>query len=518
MSMPIRSLAFAVAVAVAAACLVQAAPFDPAARAKAIAPFLDEQTVAVMHVDLTRLDVESILAKLVEIVPALGQEIQSEGVEVELRQAREGFLKAGAKELYLVASLADLPPCGPIVIIPHAAEVDPALLRASMPSAWKADVMEPVGGAMFFGAQAAFDRFKATEPDPRPDLAKAFEAAGDTAAQFVVLPPSYAARVIRETMPTLPAEIGGGPSAVLTEGLLWAVLGVDVAPKMALRLTIQSRDELAAAALRAKWLDAVRFLCAQEAARKAVPDLEEVAASTIPNVEGDRLVLRLSEPEDGIRALSAAITPPLQEARARAQRMQSMNDLKHLGLAMHNYHDLKKSFPAVGNTDAGGKLLLSWRVHILPFVEQQKLYDQFHLDEPWDSEHNRTLIDKMPEAYRCPASKHRKEQGLSTYRVVTGEGTVFPGREGVPLKEIKDGTSNTIMIVEVDDDHAVIWTKPEGLPFDPDHPARGLGGHFEGGFHVAMCDGSVRFVVNAIAPETLRALFTRAGREPIAAW
>ncbi len=148
-------------------------------------------------------------------------------------------------------------------------------------------------------------------------------------------------------------------------------------------------------------------------------------------------------------------------------------------------------------------------MHVLPFVEQMALYKEFHLDEPWDSEHNRKLIEKMPAAFRCPASKLRQKQGLSTYRVVSGEGTVFPGPEGIPIKEIKDGSSNTLMIVEVDDEHAVIWTKPEGLPFDPKNPARGLGGQFKGGFNAALCDGSVRFISNTVDREILRRLFLR---------
>jgi len=517
MSTPIRCLAFT-ALALAA-CLVHAEPFDPAARAKAIAPFLDEETIVVIHVDLTQTEIDPLYDKLLELVPLVEQAIGTR--RAELRRARAAFLEAGAKELYLVVSLADLPGRAPFVVLPRAGEVDLAMLRASAPPPGKDDVIEPVDDAVFVGLRPVLQRIKTIEPDPRGHLATAFEASGDTAVQVLLLPPSYARRVIRETLPTLPPEIGGGPSTILTEGLLWAAAGVDVEPKIALQLTIQSRDGQAAAALRAKWRDALRLLSSQDAARKLVPDLEQAAAQTIPDIERDRLVLAVSEAEGTIQALSAAITPPIERARARAWRMQSVNNLKQLGLAMHSYHEChtvvkdQKSFPAVGNTDASGRLLLSWRVHILPFIEQAQLYEQFHLDEPWDSEHNRTLIERMPEAYRCPASKHARKQGLSTYRVVSGEGTVFPGPQGVAIKEIKDGTSNTIMLVEVDDDHAVTWTKPEGLPFDPDHPARGLGGQFEDGFNVTMCDGSVSFLRLPGDEENLRRLFWRADGQPI---
>ena len=71
---------------------------------------------------------------------------------------------------------------------------------------------------------------------------------------------------------------------------------------------------------------------------------------------------------------------------------------------MHNYHDTYGTFPPAATTDGADKPLLSWRVAILPFLEQQPLYEQFHLDEPWDSPHNKTLIEQMPQVYAIPGS------------------------------------------------------------------------------------------------------------------
>ena len=487
-------------------------PFDAAARAKAIAPFIDEQTVAVVHVDLARVEIDLLLDKLVQLAPEV-----TDGVEekrADIKRGHTAFLQAGARELYYVVSV-DLRNMPPFAVIPHAESVDvDALVAAAGPPA-KKGVLQVVKGAVLVGSPEVLKHVKTMQPDVRSELARAFEAAGDTAAQVLLLPPKHARRVIEEIMPELPEEVGDGPSTILTRGLLWAAAGVDVAPEMSLRLVIQSQGGEAAAALRAKWLEVAQFLSTQEAARKVVPDFGKAAALTVPKVEGDRLVLSLNEPEGGIRALWAAITPPIEEVRVRIQRNRSVTRLKRVGLAMHKYHDKHKSFPAVGSTDESGKLLLSWRVHVLPFLDQQELYRQFHLDEPWDSEHNRTLIEKMPETYRCPASKLRQKQGLSTYRVVSGEGTVFPGREAIPIREIRDGTSNTIMIVEVDDDHAGIWTKPEGLPFDPQNPARGLGGQFDGRFHAAFCDGSVSFLQLPGDEENLRRMLLRADGETV---
>src|SRR5207249_2796575 len=82
--------------------------------------------------------------------------------------------------------------------------------------------------------------------------------------------------------------------------------------------------------------------------------------------------------------------------RIAGRRTVSQNNLKQIGLAMHNYHDTYRHFPPQALTDKNGKPLLSWRVAVLPFIEQDNLYRQFKLDEPWDSEHNRKLLERMP--------------------------------------------------------------------------------------------------------------------------
>ena len=82
--------------------------------------------------------------------------------------------------------------------------------------------------------------------------------------------------------------------------------------------------------------------------------------------------------------------------------MTASNNLKQLALGIHNFHSAYRKLPAA-RTDENGQPLLSWRVAILPFIEQQALYEQFHLDEPWDSEHNLKLIDQMPATFTDPS-------------------------------------------------------------------------------------------------------------------
>ena len=120
----------------------------------------------------------------------------------------------------------------------------------------------------------------------------------------------------------------------------------------------------------------------------------------------------------------------------------------------------------------------------------------------------------MPAVFRSPKSK--AEKGKTNYLVPVGNGALYAtSRDEPKIKDIKDGTSHTIMVVEVDDRHAVIWTRPDDFAFDPKDTAKSIGSLYEGGFNAAFCDGSVHFLKGSIDPKTLAALFTRAGGEVI---
>ena len=131
---------------------------------------------------------------------------------------------------------------------------------------------------------------------PPPVSIAAFQAAGDGCAQAVLIPPAYTRRVADELLPQLPKEIGGGPSSVLTKGIAWAAVGIDLSPRLAVHAVIKSDDAQAADALRGKWLDILR-LCGQQAElRKVVPQFDKVAALLTPRIEGDRLLVALDDP------------------------------------------------------------------------------------------------------------------------------------------------------------------------------------------------------------------------------
>ena len=199
------------------------------------------------------------------------------------------------------------------------------------------------------------------------------------------------------------------------------------------------------------------------------------------------------------------------------KRIKSTANLKAIGLAIHNYLDVHRAFPPAYIAGKDGKPLMSWRVLILPYLEHASLYREFRLDEPWDSENNKRLIDRMPVVYKSPFSKLSGE-GKTNYLAVRGEKTIFSRAEGVTFQEIADGSSNTIMTVEVLDDRAVIWSKPEDFQYDEQHPLEGLcmrGEDHPEVFLAGMANGSAQYLSVAIEPKTLNALFMRNSSEHV---
>jgi prepilin-type processing-associated H-X9-DG protein len=299
-------------------------------------------------------------------------------------------------------------------------------------------------------------------------------------------------------------------------------------------LTVRARDEAAAKEL-AEIIDRMIALAKEtirsEIARGPMVENDPVQQAAIqyakrisermldalrPVRKGDSLTLGTRGAQGQMQIatigiLVALLLPAVQAAREAARRSQSTNNLKQIGLALHNYYDAHKALPARAIFDKNGKPLLSWRVQILPYIEQDALYRQFHLDEPWDSEHNKKLIPRMPAVYQNPSSPPRP--GMAYYLAVCGKGLMFDGTKGRSFAEVRDGLSNTIMVVEADPQRAVTWTKPDDWEYNARKPLDGLGNAHPGGFNVLFGDGSVRFISKTIDLKVWRALLTIAGGE-----
>ncbi len=222
--------------------------------------------------------------------------------------------------------------------------------------------------------------------------------------------------------------------------------------------------------------------------------------------EGQKLVNQIP------MLIGQAMAQGMMQGRTVAQST-SKNNLKQIGLAMHNFHDQYGRFPNAAGTSPTGEKWLSWRVHLLPFLDQQDLYEQFNLEEPWDSPTNRPLAERMPDVFRSPGAT--LPPGQTLLQTPVGDGTAFEGAKGFRIRDFTDGTSNTVLVVEVSPDRAVYWTQPDDFQFNPDSPLDGLGGVQPDGFQAVFTDGSVRPISGSLDEDTVKGIFTRNGGEVV---
>ncbi|MCY2967554.1 MAG: DUF1559 domain-containing protein [Planctomycetota bacterium] len=214
--------------------------------------------------------------------------------------------------------------------------------------------------------------------------------------------------------------------------------------------------------------------------------------------------------------LLALLLPAVQQAREAARRTQCKNNLKQIGLALHNYNDTWGSFPPAAVYSADGRPMHSWRVLILPFIDQMPLYNSYKMDEPWDGPNNIRFQAMMPSVFACSSNPAGQAGGYTHYLGITGKGTILPQGKGVKFVDVKDGLSNTLVVVEAMGS-SVPWTQPididatNGLSFGPG----GMGSYHTGGAHVLMADGMVRFVSQNVNPQTLKSLSTIDGGEVV---
>jgi hypothetical protein len=204
--------------------------------------------------------------------------------------------------------------------------------------------------------------------------------------------------------------------------------------------------------------------------------------------------------------------------------VRSKVSLGQIGAALQAYQNENGRLPPAVVYGKGGQPLYSWRVLLLPYLVEDDLYKQFHRDEPWDSPHNKPLLEPIPTEYR-PALGGDDGPGLTRYQVLVGPGTAFE-RDGLTWADFPDGLAGTLLVVEAGE--AVPWSKPADLAYDPAGPLPPLGGvftkpvHFfcyelrrEPGFNACFADGTTRFIAGKTGEKTIRALITRNGGEKI---
>ena len=226
------------------------------------------------------------------------------------------------------------------------------------------------------------------------------------------------------------------------------------------------------------------------------------------------------------------LVPGLAQNRQRLRGNGCVRNLREIGAAMQRYHKKNQHFPPPAIIGKQGERLLSWRVDLLREIDPD-LFREFHLDEPWDSPHNITLVPRMPKMFGCPIDA-AKRPGMTHFQAVIGPTdpgphTAFQEGRGVSIDEFKDGPSATVLLAEAA--NSVPWTSPHDLHYQPapwfpppknderDLANEGLVPQFTNRhantFNILRADGSAGPFRSPNRGNALRALLTRDGMENV---
>jgi hypothetical protein len=506
----------------------------------AVVPLVTEDVVAIGYLDLSSVNVSALLNEARDwgLVPREELEHAMQVVEKIHSWFRE-LAGAGATRAYVLLRMSDLERAGPTWVLPLAEQADPEAMIQTLtdplgglprPAFFPVHFRAVDGAVLAATSKEQLDRLVAARVErPRPEAVASLDALGAGDAGLVLLGDSDSRRVLREMFPRLPAPFDAIDGRMIADGLLWAGVGIDLPPEPQVRIRLETSGPHLAESLRQSADSAVELAKPQLMAwlGKASGLSEANAGQALEllrtTVDGAAVKLTLGDDAAAFARLRELLTPLASAAREPAQRQLRFNRFRQLAIAFIMYTDRHKAFVAQASYDQAGQPLLSWRVHLLPFLEQQELYAEFHLDEPWDSPHNRRLIDRMPEIYSDPSDEVRRAAGTgrTTFMAPVAADTLFPPRQapqgGKPLtfRDVKDGTSKTILFVEVAPDRAVVWTKPDDWHVNFEDPWQGLRGTDRPGFVAAFCDAHVRFITSDMDAQRLRAMLTRAGGEVV---
>lgn len=536
-------IALAILLNLSVATITSAADNNSERASTPLKPYLRFEDSLVVQVDLKSADLAQIgksieqLLQQAHLTPP-AQIVQHLTVADEFRQQ---LVQAGATSAYVLASSADLMQGQCTVIFPTPSiQVAQSIAGKLRPPA-EGSPQRPFGDGDRWGSVSRLAA-AAKSPDGRPwsvtataesvvwgpesrelsvqppaqrvtRLADVLQNLPAAPIQLVVLP-DLERRALAESNPALPAKLGITLPELVT-GLDWMAISISPTPRLQCQWMIRV-DAPATAGRLQKGLQSAAQLVASQVPDDQRQRVTSLTRRMLPQINGSTLVGHLDTSEnwnDELQLLKSL----LQQMQQRSDSMQSVNNLKQLALGMFSFEAAYGSFPPSASYDPGGRPLLSWRVYVLPYLGQEALFREFRLNEPWDSLHNRALLEKMPDVFR--STDPAVPANHTTFQVPIGSTVAFGSQTGRTVSEFVDGTSQTVLIVEVEPQRAVEWTRPADWEVDLQQPKQGLSHGPDQATpqtHMARADGSVHTVdLGTLSDETLRLLLEIADGQPI---
>lgn len=503
-----------------AAILLAWSPVIAASPLDEVKDLVEDSAMVVSHWDMETFDPDVYLTAVAKLY---GNPKSLKEPQQLIRESIATLRQSGVRSLVFAMSLRDLISTGPYVIALTDGKADASKISTTLEKIAAQLQMrgrEPmtfkvVGDAVVYGNQAVVERVTGAREakisaERMATFETAWKATGGAGWKIAFAPSVDTQTALRQMVPPFFGPFAKYNIQQVLDGAQWASLGIGTDGGPSVRVTVQSKDAESAAVMSDMVSVAADTIMQEMGGRPSMRgrlgEMVKLRSMLTPSVKKDQLVTHLS-PDDIAQAQELLLKPMMESAK----QQQKIISLKQIALAMLNFESVYGAYPPHASFDDQGKPMLSWRVYVLPFLEHNELYEQFRLDEPWDSKHNLQLVERMPDVFKNPNGN--VEDGKTTYLVPNAEGTVFHGKNGTKLRHILDGTSKTLLCVDVAAEHAVTWTKPSDWEVDLKKPFDGMLGKRDA-FTACRCDGSVQtFDKKELSGKQLKGMLTKAGAE-----
>jgi len=528
-----------------------------------IAPLIDDQVVLIVHIDLQKFDFDLIFEKTILFIESglktanlppgqtmdartltmIRSNIQAEFDYMfrDFKEIRKRLTQeAGIKDIFLLI-YQDMAPYVPVIMVSPLKDKTPAqrrvfaqVVRGTFPILFSEREFMVCSVPHLMNQKDEADpilraKLKDLKNSETAYLHKAFAQQDGSAATIIgVIPPKTSEYIASLPSSPMLSDNFQRLGIFATERIKWISTGLNInntSVKVIGQTTNNTEASQIVTAIERVSANSLNDMIKQaetdpnaagmtpEQKQKAIENIRNLQAEFLPVVSNDNQLLLLMDQETKPQALGLVLRPLVLGYRSSQQATwgnQCATNLKTLAEALGKYAAEKGTYPPVWTVDTEGKPFHSWRVLILPYLDEEELYNSIKLDESWDSPHNRQFHAKMPTVFRCPASRFANET-TTTYSWIVGPNTCPPGPRTLKPSDVTDNPNSTIMLVERK--NSICWMRPEEITEENAlkgiNIERGIGSdHQRGGANTAFFDATIRFIANNAPPNALKTLLS----------